>query len=89
MAWENTTADRYRESGVDLDAAEQAKSKIGAVLAATRSDLAPLHVRWRKRCRFGSVMALLNECGYCIRSVAQTVVEYAWSMRDWAADQSR
>jgi phosphoribosylformylglycinamidine cyclo-ligase len=40
MAWENTTADRYRESGVDLDAAEQAKSKIGAVLAATRSDLA-------------------------------------------------
>lgn len=40
MAWENTTSERYRESGVDLDAAEQAKSKIGAVLAATRSDLA-------------------------------------------------
>ncbi|MCZ6917714.1 MAG: phosphoribosylformylglycinamidine cyclo-ligase [Gemmatimonadetes bacterium] len=40
MAWEITTADRYRESGVDLDAAERAKSKIGAVLAATRSGLA-------------------------------------------------
>jgi phosphoribosylformylglycinamidine cyclo-ligase len=34
------TADRYREAGVDLDAAEQAKKRIGEVIASTRTGLA-------------------------------------------------
>ncbi len=34
------TADRYRDAGVDLDAAEQATKRIGEVIASTRTGLA-------------------------------------------------
>jgi len=35
-----STADRYREAGVDLDAADRAKRRIAASLASTRTELA-------------------------------------------------
>ncbi len=35
-----SSADRYKESGVDLDAADQAKLRIGSAIASTNTDLA-------------------------------------------------
>ena len=35
-----STADRYREAGVDLDAAEQAKRRIATAIGSTRTELA-------------------------------------------------